>query len=62
MAFTFRNASTSVAGFEISALGWCRAGGGLVMIMESDSGEACRNVSGIHTRVSPHCSCHGSWF
>lgn len=34
VAFTLRNASTSIAGSGISALGWSQAGGGLVMKMD----------------------------
>lgn len=34
VAFTLRNASTSVAGFGISALGGSQAGGKLVMKMD----------------------------
>ncbi len=54
VAFTLRNASTSVAGFGISALGWfsswrraCYENGS-----ESASGKGCMNITGIHRASS----------
>lgn len=47
VAFILRNASTSIAGFGISSLGWSRAGGRRVMKMDPRAllAKNCMNIT-----------------